>query len=100
MNAIDKARIEMIENSIVEDAEIGRMYSDDLLFHVYEAAGDAVKDALKDINPELWDLVDDTMMLGATINAKDNGTLSDREAQNLISLIPEISHLIEVIKAK
>ena len=100
MNAIDKARIEMIENSIVEDAEIGRMYSDDLLFHVYEAAGDAIKDALKDKNPDLWDLVDDTMMLGVTINAKNHGSLTDREAQNLLTMIPEISHLTEVIKAK
>ena len=100
MNAIDNTRIEMIEKSISEDAKIGRLYSDDLLWGLFENACSAIADTLKKINPELDKLVDDTMMLQRTIDAKDNGDLNDREAENLIYLVPELSHLVEVFNTK
>ena len=100
MNAIDKTRVEMIENSIAENAKLGRMYSSDLLWHVYQEALDAIKAATEKKNPELWDLVDNAMVLQHAIDIKDNSALEDREAENLIYLVPEISHLTEVVKAK
>jgi predicted Ser/Thr protein kinase len=100
MDTNTSEKISWIETAIKDDAETGRKYSPDFLNWVQEEALSSLEKAIKPTNPALWDLVDDTVMLVLTIQKKEAGTMTDREAQNLLTMIPEISGLIDAVKAK
>ncbi len=100
MNAKTRESLTWIENAISEDAETGRKFSPDFLNWVQDEAVNTLEAAIKPKDPQLWDLVDNTIMLALTIQKKECGSMTDREAANLLTLIPEISELIDIVKAK